>query len=163
MIEMIRLDDRLVHGQVAVIWSKRLGVDRIIVASDEAANDELQSSALKMAAPPSAKVFVLEIEKAATIINDVRSKDKKILVVTDSPDKIYRLVSLIDEKPAINVANYGRIAGTSDKSKVTETVYTSKNENELFKKLIDKKYEVFYQPLPEDKKILLSDLIQGGE
>lgn len=40
MIEMIRLDDRLVHGQVAVIWSKRLGVDRIIVASDEAANDE---------------------------------------------------------------------------------------------------------------------------
>lgn len=163
MIEMIRLDDRLVHGQVAVIWSKRLGVDRIIVASDEAANDELQSSALKMAAPASAKVFVLGIEKAATIINDVRSKDKKILVVTDSPDKIYRLVNLIDEKPVIDIANYGRIAGTSDKSKVTETVYTSKNENELLKKLIDKKYEVFYQPLPEDKKILLSDLIKGGE
>jgi len=160
MIEMIRLDDRLVHGQVAVIWSKRLGVDRIIVASDEAANNELQSSVLKMAAPPSAKVFVLKIIKAAAIINDVRSKDKKILVVTDSPDKIYQLVNLIDEKPVINIANYGRIAGTNYKSKVTETVYTSKKENELFKKLIDKKYEVFYQLLPEDKKILLNNLIQ---
>ena len=42
MISMIRLDERLIHGQVAVVWSRYLGVDRIVVANDEILNNETQ-------------------------------------------------------------------------------------------------------------------------
>ena len=51
MIKMMRVDDRLIHGQVAVMWSKELGIQRIIVASDTIAANTIQVNALKMAAP----------------------------------------------------------------------------------------------------------------
>ncbi|WP_438779477.1 PTS system mannose/fructose/N-acetylgalactosamine-transporter subunit IIB [Enterococcus sp. DIV0240d] len=158
---MIRLDDRLIHGQVAVMWTKRLGVERIIVASDEAAANELQSNALKMAAPSSVKVFIMPIDKVTKIINDERSKSKKILIVTDTPGKIQRLVNQIDEKPEINIANYGRVAGSiGDKIKVTDTVYITEEDKTILHDMMAEEYEITYQPLPEDSKIMLKKLMK---
>ena len=54
MIAMLRLDERMIHGQVAVKWSRHTEVDRIVVASDEAAASPLTQKALMMAAPPTA-------------------------------------------------------------------------------------------------------------
>ena len=59
MISMMRIDDRLIHGQVAVMWSKELGISRIIVASDAIASNEIQVSALKMAAPAGVKAEMI--------------------------------------------------------------------------------------------------------
>lgn len=53
MIKMLRIDDRLIHGQIAVVWSKELGVDRIVVANDKVAVNDVQKATLKMAAPAS--------------------------------------------------------------------------------------------------------------
>lgn len=63
MISMMRIDDRLIHGQVAVMWSKELGISRIIVASDVIAKNEIQVSALKMAAPSGIKAAVMPMKK----------------------------------------------------------------------------------------------------
>ncbi|WP_238157743.1 PTS sugar transporter subunit IIB, partial [Lacticaseibacillus chiayiensis] len=46
---MVRIDERLVHGQVALVWSRNLGVDRILVVNDKAAADPVQPATLKMA------------------------------------------------------------------------------------------------------------------
>ena len=51
-IRLARIDDRLIHGQVATVWSKQTGVERIIVISDEDAQDKLRKFLLKEAAPP---------------------------------------------------------------------------------------------------------------
>ena len=60
-----RIDERLIHGQVAGIWSTSLSTQRIIVANDEAATDPLQKSSLRMAAPSSMRLSVLGVEAAA--------------------------------------------------------------------------------------------------
>ena len=60
-----RIDERLIHGQVAGIWSTSLGTQRIIVANDEAASDPLQKSSLRMAAPSTMRLSVLPVETAA--------------------------------------------------------------------------------------------------
>lgn len=73
MISMMRIDDRLIHGQVAVMWSKELGINRIIVASDTIASNEIQVSALKMAAPAGVKAAILPINKTIGILSDPRS------------------------------------------------------------------------------------------
>ncbi len=153
MISMIRLDDRLIHGQVAVKWSKHLNVDRIIVASDEAAANELQANALKMAAPSSIKAFVLPIENAINIANDPRSASMKMLIVTDSPTKIYEFAKKLEEKPYINLANYGRLAGSLDeREKITDTLYLNAEERAQLTELSEAGFEVAYQALPEDSK-----------
>ncbi len=59
MISLVRIDDRLIHGQVAVVWTKHLGVNRILVANDQIVNNEVQKMSLRMAAliPPSAPLW----------------------------------------------------------------------------------------------------------
>lgn len=104
----MRVDDRLIHGQVAVMWSKELNIQRIIVASDAIAANELQVSALKMAAPAGVKAAILPIDKAVGIISDPRAKDMRILVISNNPEDLLRVAEKIEEKPVLNIANYGR-------------------------------------------------------
>lgn len=162
MISMIRIDDRLVHGQVAVKWSKELGISRIVVVSDSIAQNEIQVSALKMAGPSGVKVAVLSLEKAIAILNDPRSEQLKILVVTNEPKYVAGLVPKLKEKPMLNMANYGRIGGSlSDKEKITETVYLSEEDKETLKEIFDAGYDFSYQPLPDDAPQSLKSLIGG--
>ncbi|WP_086347809.1 PTS system mannose/fructose/N-acetylgalactosamine-transporter subunit IIB [Candidatus Enterococcus clewellii] len=163
MISMIRIDDRLVHGQVAVKWSKQLGISRIIVVSDSIAQNEIQVSALKMAAPSGVKVAVLSLEKAISILNDPRSKSLKILVVTNDPVYVAGLLPHLEEKtPTLNMANYGRIGGTlSDKEKITETVYLSEADKEVLRTVFSGGHDFNYQPLPDDAPQSLKQLIGG--
>ena len=51
-IKLSRIDDRLIHGQVATVWAKEAGAERIIVVSDEVANDDVRKILVKQAAPP---------------------------------------------------------------------------------------------------------------
>ncbi len=64
----IRIDDRLIHGQVATRWSTGLGVSRIMVANDAVAADEMQKGILRMVAPPGIATSIISKEKAATNI-----------------------------------------------------------------------------------------------
>lgn len=51
MIKITRVDERLVHGQVAFAWTNSLGADCILVVNDEAAADKIRATTLKLAAP----------------------------------------------------------------------------------------------------------------
>lgn len=163
MISMIRIDDRLIHGQVAVMWSKQLGISRIVVASDKIAANEMQVNALKMAAPAGIKAFVMTIKKAVELLNDPRAASMKILVLSNNPRDAYEVLQGIDEKPLLNLANYGRIGGGPlyEKQKLTETVYVTDDDKEIFKNIFDMGYDFEYQPLPSDQKQSLKQLLGG--
>ncbi len=61
-LALFRIDDRLIHGQVVTFWSRRLNINRIVIASDEVAQDSFLKKVLKMTAPPGMKVNVLTQE-----------------------------------------------------------------------------------------------------
>ena len=158
MITMMRVDDRLIHGQVAVMWSKELRIQRIIVASDAIAANELQVSALKMAAPAGVKAAILPIDKAAGVINDPRAKDMRILVISNNPEDLLKVA----EKPVLNVANYGRIGGNlSEKTKVAESVYLTEHDKEVIEKIGNLGIEIIHQPLPSDTKQNFQKMMGG--
>lgn len=163
MIKMMRVDDRLIHGQVAVMWTKELGIERIIVASDKVAANSIQVSALKMAAPAGVKAAILPIEKAAGILNDPRSAGMNILVISNTPEDLLEVAEKIAERPVLNVANYGRIGGgnLSEKTKITESVYVTEDDREVLKKIQDLGIEVIHQPLPSDTRENFMKLLEG--
>ena len=51
-IKMIRVDDRLIHGQVVMRWTRTIGANIILVPNDKVAKDPLQQSLMRMAAQP---------------------------------------------------------------------------------------------------------------
>lgn len=159
---MLRVDDRLIHGQVAVMWSKQLAVTRIIVANDEIAANELQASALKMAAPAGVKAAILPVEKAQGIINDPRSEGMKILTISNNPQDLRDVLKGVSERPVLNIANYGRIGGSlADKKKITETVYLTQEDIETVREIHDMGVEIIYQPLPNDPREDFMKLMEG--
>ncbi|ASG79935.1 PTS system mannose/fructose/N-acetylgalactosamine-transporter subunit IIB [Lactiplantibacillus pentosus] len=162
MIKMLRIDDRLIHGQVAVTWSKQLDVNRIVVVSDTISQDEIQISALKMAAPEGIKSFVLSVDKAAKMLNDPRAKALKVLVVMNDPVQVESFLNKLEVQPGIlDIANYGRVAGLTGRDKVTDTVYLSEEEKDVFKRLSAQGSAFIYQPLPNDSVKNLDSLLEA--
>lgn len=162
MITMMRVDDRLIHGQVAVMWSKELNIQRIIVASDQIAANELQASALKMAAPAGVKAAILSIDKAVEILTDPRAGFMRILVISNNPEDLLRVAEKIQEKPVLNIANYGRIGGSlSEKTKVAESVYLTDHDCEVIDKIAGLGLEIIHQPLPSDARQNFQKMMGG--
>lgn len=163
MIKMMRVDDRLIHGQVAVMWSKELGIQRIIVASDQIAANAIQVNALKMAAPAGVKAAILPIDKAVEILTDPRASQMKILVISNNPEDLLKVAGKIEEKPDLNVANYGRIGGgaLSSKTKISESVYVTDHDVTVLERINSLGLTIIHQPLPGDPRQDFMKLLGG--
>ena len=103
MIQLIRIDDRLLHGQVAYSWKAGLRYQAIIISDDDVANDDLRKNILKMASPSDVKVGIKNIDESIRMINNPKLKDVKIFVIVSNPKSAYRLYEKINEKPDLNI------------------------------------------------------------
>ena len=156
MIKLVRLDERMIHGQVAIKWSRPTGVDRIIVANNDAAANDIVKKSLMMAAPPTCKTVITTMEKSLELLNDPRAAGLKILLIVSSPEDLLTILKgLNDVKgiPTINIGNYGRIApkvnGETRKT-YGANLYAYDSEVELFKEIMAFGVETVYQTTPEN-------------
>lgn len=153
MILMARVDDRLIHGQVAVKWCKELDVNRIIVASDAVAANKLQVAALKAAAPQGVKAAVFSDSKAASIVSDPRADKLKILLISNDPRDMLQVFKRVQERPVLDIANYGRISGGLDqKRKLSDSVYLTQEDEKVIREINDLGITIIHQALPSDPR-----------
>ena len=109
MIQLLRIDERLIHGQVATAWTRQLGITAVVVANDEAAANELVTMTLRMATPPGIKVAVKTVREAVSLFHDKRTAGLKILIVVDKPRDALKLVRQVPGIPCVNIGNFGRV------------------------------------------------------
>ena len=162
MIKSIRLDERLIHGQVATKWSRVLGVNRIIVANDEAAASEVMQKSLMMAAPSTCKVAIVPIEKAISFCNDPRAEALNILVIVSNPDDLLRIARETHGAARVNVGNYGRIAekrGTGTRTKYNQNLYCYDDEVETLRQVIATGVPCDLQTIPDDAPLNLEKVL----
>ena len=154
MLKMIRLDERLIHGQIAIKWSRVTGVDRIIVANDAAAENSVIQQSLMMAAPATCKTAIISVEKAIAMMQNPKAADHKILILVNNPDDLLKILSSIEEKPeTVNIGNYGRIApkvGGAARPEYRLNLYLYEDEKATLKKVLDLGYRTVYQVTPDD-------------
>lgn len=162
MIKLVRLDERLIHGQVAIKWSRHTGVDRILVMDDNAASNDIVKKSLQMAAPSNMKVAIKSVEEGINILQDPRMDKVSALVIVSNPDDLLRLIQAVKEIPEINIGNYGRVAdevGEVKRNAYRSNLYAYPNEVDVFKKVIAENIPTYYQTTPEDSKELLSAIL----
>ena len=157
MISLVRLDERMIHGQVAVKWSRVLNVDRILVANDEAAADDLIKKSLMMAAPNTVKTAIVSVEKAIGILNDPRGEGLKILVIVRTPDDLLKLAEAVPGINDVNLGNYGRInsrnASGEARPRKQLNLYLYDDEVETLSKVNAKVKKMVYQTMPDDQPV----------
>lgn len=145
-----RIDERLIHGQVAGIWSTSLDTQRIIVANDEAASDPLQKSSLRMAAPTSMRLSVLPIAEAAENICAGKYGKQRLFLLFKNPADVLRFIEAGGPIDTVNVGNMSYKEGARE---VTKSIQVLENEESIFESIASKGINVTAQLVPNDPAI----------
>lgn len=160
MIIQIRVDDRLIHGQIAVVWSKQFGTARMVVANDKAANDEVQKMTLKMATPSGVKVLIKGVDDSIALFNDPRTKDIKLFVLTDSIQDALKIAKNCKVE-SVNVANVGRFDNSKVKYKLNSDVICNSEELEALRELSKLNIETIHWTIPSNPKQSIDKLLEN--
>lgn len=163
MIKDLRVDDRLIHGQIALTWPKALGVNRIIVANDAASQDKTQQMSLKMALPSDVKALIRSVEDTITFFDNPKAKEADLMVivgnVTDAEKLAQALGTLVER---VNLANVGRFDGVPKEEKLAigSSILLSKAESEALDRLLKiPNLKVVHQIIPDNSAKKLEDMM----
>lgn len=165
MIKMMRIDDRLLHGQVAFVWKNHLGITRIIVANDALLNDPMQQITMKMAVPQGVKLLIRSVDDALKLLNDERGKALEMLVVVKDPCDALKLMKGLNDPRQVahlNIGNSGRI-NREDRRVLTKEVYINKEEEAALRALLSYQIPFEIQMTPTSSKINVSDALNKFE
>ncbi len=156
-IVLARIDDRLIHGQVATVWSKVTGCQRIIVCDDEVAQDEIRSTLLKQVAPPGIKSHVVAVDKAVRVYNNPKYAEDKCLLLFTNPTSVLRMVEAGVDIKSVNI---GGMSFKEGKRQITGAVSVNDEDVASFKALNDKGIELEIRKVNTDKKVMLMDVLK---
>lgn len=131
-IVMVRVDGRLIHGQVTTGFTRRTGANLILVANDEVAQDKNQQNIMKLAAPSGVKIEILPLQEALQGLAKRRWPNAKILLLLRSPVDLLRLTEM---GLTVQKVNVGGVNNEGASIKITNEVYATPEELEAWKKL----------------------------
>lgn len=144
----VRIDGRLIHGQVANLWTTKLNISRIMVVDDEVAQNDIEKSGLKLATPAGVRLSVLPIEKAAHNILAGKYDSQRLFIIVRKPDRLLKMVELGVPIEEINVGNMSQ----SDETRsITKSINVVDQDVEVFKELNNKGIRLITQMVPSDK------------
>lgn len=156
MIKHVRIDERLIHGQVAMVWTNFLGCDRIMVADNEAVKDELVVAALKMACPAGVKLSILSLNKAVNNIKEGKYDGDKVFLICKS---IQACKLLIDEGVDIKSFNVGNMAHQEGLTRIKNSVSLSEQDIKDIRELLGRGIEITAQMVPNEPLVSIETLL----
>jgi len=133
MIKHLRIDNRLIHGQVAIMWMNSLGTDAIIVTNDKVAADPLQKMALPLAARGQ-KVMVFSLAEMIQYAKD--HPEEALFVIAKNPSDALELLESGIDIQTVNVGNAAPVAGTTYKM-VTNSIAATAEDAVVYRKIAD--------------------------
>lgn len=152
----IRIDERLIHGQVAAYWTAMLKATRIVVIDDFAAKDQIQKMALKMATPKGVKLSILTVPTASKNLQEGKYEGDRVFVIARNPKT---LVRAWDEGFHFKTVNVGNMSEKFGSVQVRRTVGVTKEDVESFRKLVDHGVKLTAQMIPTDDIVDFAPLI----
>ena len=151
-----RIDDRLIHGQVATRWTKETGVKRIIVVNDNVVKDKTRATMLKQAVPPGVTAHVVSVDKMMRVYNNPEYAGEKVMLLFTNPTDALELVR---RGVPIQSINIGGMAYKEGRTMLDTSVSVDAKDVEAFKELDSKGIELEVRKVASDKKVPVLQLI----
>lgn len=158
MITVVRIDDRLVHGQVATKWVGRTQTNKIYVVDDQVANDPLMSSVCKGLAPQGASVDCITVEKACTLMNKVIDHPAyRAMVIIKTPQPVLEM-----KKAGVKIDKLvvGGMQMREGRAKFYRNISANENERECMRQLESLGVSVVCQVVPDDVPVPVLELLK---
>lgn len=143
----VRMDNRLIHGQILVSWNAAFKIDHIIVTNDAVARDPLQVTLLKAVAPLTAKVSVLSIKDCVEYCNSPEAEKENIFIIAKFPEDGLALVENGLNMPVLNLGNQAFVRNSK---KISNTVFLTESGVKALKKLHEMGIRITCRMMPSD-------------
>ncbi len=150
-VKMIRIDDRLIHGQIVAAWAKCLSIKRIWIVDDAVAKDVFITNVMKMVSPPDTELVITGTDELEKLVPEFDSADKNTLILVKYP-KVAKL--LYEAGVGLRELNVGGMGANADRKKLFKNISASEEERATLKEMRDMGVKVYFQVTPNEKQTL---------
>lgn len=148
---LVRIDDRLIHGQVVTQWMKDTHANKVLIIDDKLPDDAFMKRVLKAAAPPGVKCIIKNVADSIPYIQgDPKTDDEAILVLVKYP---WVIETLLDAGISIPKVILGGMGIRGDRKVFNRNVAANEEEVECMKRIIAKGSAMSYQLVPSDAPV----------
>ncbi|WP_100489018.1 PTS system mannose/fructose/N-acetylgalactosamine-transporter subunit IIB [Sporolactobacillus pectinivorans] len=159
-VRLLRIDSRLLHGQVTTNWAKAIKVNRILVVSDRVAHDLTRKTLIVQAAPPGIRANVITVEKMIRIYHDPRFAFLKPMILVEDPVDAR---CVVEGGIKIDSINIGAISFDTTRVMVTDAIAVNAADVEAFKWFHDRGIKLDVRKVSNDSsKNLWKSLSEKG-
>ncbi len=157
-LELYRIDDRLIHGQVVVGWGQPLDLRFIVLVDDEVAGSDWEQELYRMGVPPDMDVYFDSVDDAAANLERYQGESRRGLLLTGD---ITTMTRLVDATGAIDRVNLGGIHHRPGRTQRLRYVFLTPDEEQALRDLAAKGLEVTAQDVPAARPMPLGELLDG--
>lgn len=155
MISLVRVDNRLIHGQVVEAWLPRLRAERVVVADDEADQSPLVRAAMGLAVPAHVEVLIEPLRDVR--YGDLAADDRRTLVLLRDVDAA---LTAKERGLKLTQLNLGNVHFSPGRRKVSPSVFLSQEELDRLKMLVDEGVEVEARGVPTDARVEFPEMVE---
>jgi mannose/fructose/N-acetylgalactosamine-specific phosphotransferase system component IIB len=156
MIALVRIDDRLIHGQVVEGWLRVIQAGRIVVVSDQAAGDAFQASLMRLAVPPEVELTVFSVHDAAEALARPPWKDERVMVLMPGLKEARQLAEAGWTPESINLGGLHDAPGRMSR---TPSLFLDDRDIQDIRFLLSRKIPIETRVLPGDEKKPIEDYL----
>ncbi len=157
---MVRIDDRLIHGQVVIGWGSILKPDRILLCSDEVATVEWQRTIYMSAVPDSVKASVMTTAETVDALKNGLFDDERILLLVDSPKSV---VQLVDQGIPIDKVNVGGMHFKPGKNQLCPFIFVDESDIHSFRELHRRGVQIEGRDVPTRTPLDIAKVLHLGD
>lgn len=158
-VSLVRIDDRLVHGQLVVGWIDFLKANYIIIINDEVSKNEIQKCLLKTAVPEGIKVKIFSVEEFNLKNDSKEIVNNKVILLFTTPKDCLRV---IEKGFKIDSINVGGMRCSYGKGEITPSIFLDSHDIENFKRLEETGIKIEIKMLPAERGINLFECLANG-
>ena len=158
MIANVRIDERLIHGQVSTMWTNHLRADRIVVVDDAIVANDIEKEVLIMAKPTSLKLSILTVKGASMRMNNGQYQDERIFLIVKRPQT---LAGLLSNHVKFDEINVGNMSSKLHSQQITKSIAVTDDDVSAFKEINSYGVKIIAQMVPNDEKKDFIVLLKG--
>lgn len=155
-LEFVRIDDRLIHGQVVAAWLRAYGnVSHILVVDDKVSRDQFMNEMFKMLVPAGITIEIKDVDDAVGMLE--AGLKKPTMMIVKEPLTLKRIMDKGIRIPKINIGGMGMTAG---RKKLFQNVSATEEERKMFSEMIERGSVVEVQIIPAAKTVNVASMLK---
>jgi len=157
-IRNIRIEERLIHGQVVIVWLSHLHPDRIIIIDNETSTNEMQKKLLRMVCPPGTNLSIFSVDRAIERLGENPYEGEGVFILFKDPEN---LKEFFDKGYPIQEVNVGNMGGKKNSVLVKKGVSVTSEQAQIFRDLCSKGVKFTAKMVPNDSEVDFMKLIEN--